>query len=195
MRRASVIALLALAALAAAARPAPAAPRLAEASGHLALGFSHLSTSDTSATPGGSLSFGGGVDVPIAPRLRAGVDVGYHLLGSRTLVQGSLTSGIDYSVFEALALLHWSPLERGPELVLSGGPGLFSVKAELAATSIGLAFSPQAVDETRAGGAISLTLARRRPAPVRAGIELGLRVVPLERTTWTLASARIALLY
>ena len=124
--------------------------------------------------------------------MSAGIDVGYHLLGSRTLVQGTLTSGIDYSVFEALALVHWAPLDRGPQLIVSGGPGLFAAKASLAPTSVGATFSPQAIDRTRAGLALSLTATPRRASPVRAGIELGLRVVPLESTTWTLGTARIA---
>jgi len=181
--------------LVAGAVPSAAAPRLSDVRGRLALGFAHVESSDSLSTPGGSLSIGAGLDLPVNDRLRAGIGVGYHLLGSRTLTQGSLTSGLDYSLFEALALLHWSPLDRGPELIVSGGPGLFVAKASLAATSVGAAFSPQAVDQTRVGGGLTVTVARRRPAPVRVGIELGVRVVPLEQFTWTLAAARLVLLY
>lgn len=186
------MALLVVMWLLAGALPCAAALRLADVQGHLAIGFARLSSSDTSATPGGSISIGGGLAYPVHPRMSAGIDVGYHLLGSRTLVQGTLTSGIDYSVFEALALIHWAPLVRGPQLIVSGGPGLFAARASLAPTSVGATFSPQAIDRTRAGLALSLTATPRRASPVRAGIELGLRVVPLESTTWTLVIARIA---
>ena len=185
----------AIALLLAVAVPCAARPRLADLHGHMALGFAHLSSSDTSATPGGSLSVGAGLDYPIARRLRAGVDVGYHLLGSRTLVQGSLSSGLDYSTFEALALLQWSASGGGPEVVVSAGPGFFLARASLAATAVGAAFSPQAIEQTRAGAALGVALTRRRVTPVRVGIEAGLRLVPLESTTWTLVTARVALRY
>ena len=195
MRHRRTVVLLGIVALLAGAVPCAGALRLDEVQGHLAIGFGHLATSDTSATPTGSLSIGGGVDVPVARRLRAGIDAGYHLLGSRTLVQGTLSSGIDYSVFEALALLHWMPLDRGPQLIVSGGPGLFVARASLAASSVGAAFVSQTVDQTQLGGALSLSAIRRPPASVRIGIELGVRVVPLASTTWTLASARVTMHY
>jgi hypothetical protein len=194
MRHGAVVALI-LVAGALAAAPCHGALRLADVNGRLAIGFSHLSASDSSATPGGSLSIGGGVDVPLAARLRAGIDVGYHLLGSRTLEQGSLTSGLDYSVFEVLGMVHWTPTDRGPQLTVSAGPGLFLARASLAATSVGLAFTPQAIDETRVGGALAVSAIRRRAAPVRVGLEVGVRVVPLESTTWTLATARLVMRY
>ena len=194
MRRSRIVA-LAIAWALAGAVPCSGALRFADVGGHMAIGFTHLSSSDTTSTPGGSLSIAGGVDLPVSARLRAGLDLGYHLLGSRTLTQGSLASGLDYSVFEVLALVHWTPLDRGPQLIVSAGPGLFVSKASLSATSVGLAFVPQAIDQTRTGGALSLAIVRRRPSPVRVGIELGLRIVPLESTTWTLASARIAMRY
>lgn len=175
--------------------PCSAGLRFDQVRGHAAIGFGRLFTSDTTATPGGSISIGGGVDYPLTPKLSAGLDVGYHLLGSRTLTQGTLTSGIDYSVFEALALLHWTPLDHGPQLVVSAGPGLFSARGSLAPTSVGASFSPQAVEQTRLGAGLGLAVTRRRPAPVRVGIELGARIVPLEHFTWTVASARILMLY
>jgi hypothetical protein len=195
MRHRRAIVLIAFVWALAGAAPCMGALRFVDVNGHLTIGFARLSSSDTSATPGGSLSIGGGIDVPLKGRFRGGLDLGYHLLGSRTLNQGTLTSGLDYSVFEALALIHWTPLDRGPQLIVSGGPGLFLARASLAATSVGLAFTPQAIDQTRAGAALSLAVTRRRPSPVRVGIELGVRVVPLESTTWTLASARISMRY
>jgi len=175
--------------------PATAGLKFSDIHGHMTLGFSHLFVSDTTNTPGGSVSFGAGADIPIHHKLRAGIDMGYHLLGSQTLVQGSLSSGIDYSLFEAIAFLHWSPLDHGPDLVVSVGPGLFHTKAELAASSIGLTFTPQAVNETKVGGALFLTALRRKPSPVRPGVTVGVRVIPLENVTWTVLSGGIALAY
>ena len=194
MKRGWVIALLGAVGLWAAAPPARAF-ELSSVRGHMTLGYSHLSVSDTSGTPGGSLSFGAGVDLPLASRLRAGVGMGYHVLGSRTLVQGTLSSGIDYSVFEATAMVHWSPLHSGPDLIVSAGPGLFHAKAELAATSVGLAFTPQAIDETAFGAALDVSVVRRKPTPVRAGVVAGLRYIPLDHVNWTVASIGIALIY
>lgn len=189
-RRAFALAIAAV--LVAAAVPSAAGPRLADVRGHLLLGYAKLFAGDP---PGGSLSVGAGVDHPVGRGLRTGLDIGYHLLGSRTLVQGTLSSGLDYSLFEALAQLHWAPGGGGPQIVLSGGPGLFVARANLASSPVGATFSRQAVEETRAGLALGATVARRRAAPVRIGLEAGLRVVPLETTTWTLATARLAILY
>jgi hypothetical protein len=176
---------------------ADAAPRLADVGGHLTLGYARLFAPGGDAgpareTPGGSLSAGVGVDLPVSEGLRAGLDVGYHLLGSRTLVQGSLTSGLDYSVFEALAVVHWAP--GGPPLRLTAGPGLFIVHADLASSPIGAAFSDLAVAETRLGAALGVALARRTGV-VRAGLEAGVRLVPLDGETWSLALVRLALQY
>ncbi len=177
------------------AAPSAAGPRLADLHGHLAIGYAQVFSSDTSRAPAGSLSVGTGLDYPIGAGLRAGLDVGYHLLGSRTLEEGTLSTGLDYSMLEALALLHWTPEGRGPQLVLSGGPGAFAARATLASSPVGAIFSRQAIDQWRAGMALAFTMTRRREAPVRAGLEVGVRVVPLESTTWTLVTARIAILY
>src|SRR5689334_5510365 len=111
------------------AGPAAARPRLADLRGHLMLGYAKLFAGQS---PAGSLSIGAGIEHPLRANLDAGVDVGYHLLGTRTLVQGTLSSGLDYSVVEALALLHWVTPARGPQVILSGGPGLFVARANLA---------------------------------------------------------------
>ncbi len=189
------IALAAAALLLVTALPCAAGARLSDLRGHLAFGYGRVFSSDSTPTPGGSLSVGAGLDYPLAGALRFGLDLGYHLLGTRTLVQGSLSSALDYSMIEALALLHWTPAGGGPQLVLSGGPGLFAARAALAASAVGAAFGPQAIEQTRPGMSLSVTLTRRRPAPVRVGLQVGVRVVPLESTTWTLATARIAVLY
>lgn len=192
MTRRHALVLLALAACLAAPRPAAAGLQLADLRGHLMLGYAKLFAGEA---PGGSLSVGVGVDHAVTGPLRGGLDVGYHLLGSRTLVQGTLSSGLDYSVFEVLAQLHWAAGSGGPAIVVSGGPGLFVARANLASSPVGAIFGKDAVAETRPGLALGATVTRRRAAPVRVGLEAGLRVVPLDGDTWTLATARLAILY
>lgn len=189
-RRAFALALAAV--LIAAAEPSAAGLRLAELRGHIALGYAKVFVTDA---PGGSLSVGAGLDHPVGAGLRAGFDLGYHLLGSRMLAQGSVTSNLDYSLLEALAQLRWSPERGGAQVTLSGGPGLFVARANLASTPVGILFSRDAVEETHAGFALGVTVAKRSVAPVRIGLEAGLRVVPLESETWKLATARVAILY
>jgi hypothetical protein len=187
-----ILALAAALALMTAAMPSAAGPKLADVRGHVFLGYSKLF--DATA-PGGSLSIGAGVEQPVSRRLRAGVDVGYHLLGSRTLKQGSLSTGLDFSVVEALAQLYWSPGGRGAWATLSGGPGLFMARANLGSSSVGASFSSDAVEQTRLGLALGVTASPSSAAPVRMGLHAGLRLIPLESSTWTIATARVAILY
>ena len=165
---------------------------LGEMNGHLSVGVSQLFVSDS---PGGSLSVGGGLDVPLGGQFRIGPAIGYHLLGSRTVDRGSLNANVDYSVFEAAALLHWLPPRLGPVGRVSAGPALFLASAELSTSGGAAAFSDLAVGEAVPGLAYEVTLMRRAPAPVRVGLELGGRTGFLASTTWTVASARLAFHY
>jgi hypothetical protein len=191
-RRATLTRLLLAAMLLVAAAPARAGVRLADVRGHVLVGYAKLF--DTGA-PGGSLSIGAGADHPVGDRFRVGFDIGYHLLGSRTLTEGSISTGLDYSVFEALAMLHWAPERHDPIFTLSGGPGLFVARAVLGASPVGASFSGSAIEQTHLGLALGATVARRGTAPVRLGLQAGVRVIPLDSSTWTLATARVALLY
>jgi hypothetical protein len=194
--------LLAIVLALAATATAGAGPKLSEVRGHLGLGYAHLFSDES---PGGSLSAGVGVDLPLAGAFRGGLDVGYHLLGSRSLEEGSLTSSLDYSLLEAVALVHWTP-GSGGALSLSAGPGVFIAHADLPSSSTGAAFSSQTVDETRLGAALGVSLAKPGASPVRAGLEAGVRIVPLsaqidpttgesKSRTWTVALVRLRLLY
>ena len=161
--------------------------------GHLSLGYSHLIVTDS---PGGSLSVGGGIDYPVAPSLRLGVDIGFALLGSRMLEQDAQIANLDYSLFETSLKLHWTPAGLGPLGRVSFGPALVSAKAELATSGGGLEFTPYAVEEMAPGVGLDLTLIKTSThAPVRAGVEFGVLAVFLERETWTIASARLAIHY
>jgi hypothetical protein len=158
--------------------------------GHLALGYSQLFVTDA---PGGSISFAGGIDAPVAPSLRAGVEIGFDLLGSRTarLDSSTVVADLDYSAFEAIAMLHWQPSFPGPLGRLSVGAGLFGAKAALSSLAAAQ-YEHLAVAETVPGFAATATFVQRRPALVRVGFEAGVRVILVPEEWWTIAHARLA---
>lgn len=192
LRTTAIAGLIALALATAGAAPARAL-ELAKWQGHLSFGFTAL-FADTLA-PGGSFSLGGGLDYPIAPRLRLGVDLGYHLLGSGQTERGSLSANVDYSLFDFALLAHWEPANLGPIQRVSIGGGFGSASAELSTAGGGAGFSDLAVGETRPEFAFGVTLMPKRPMPVRAGFEAGLRIVPVRVHTWTLITGRLAIHY
>jgi len=174
------------------ALPALAQGAIGDWNGHLSIGYAKLFVNDG---PAGSLSITGGVDYPLAATLRAGVDVGYHFLGSRTVERGSMFANIDYSAFEAVLFAHWIPQGLGPIGRISIGPALLSASAVLSTAGGGAAFSDLAVEKVAAGFAMDATLIQRSSAPVRVGLELGTRVGFLPEEAWTLATARLAFHY
>jgi hypothetical protein len=197
-------------AIAFAAVPALAGPRLADVRGHLGLGYGKLLATSAAQqdpeqrprVPGGSLAIGAGVDLPAAAGLRAGVEVGYMLLGTITQERGTLVAELDYSLFETLLLAHWSPPWRGPLGIVSIGPGVFNARADLTSSG-GAEFADLPIAETRPGAAVGITLIQRSAAPVRIGLEVGYREVFLagdrdgdgRRDTWRLGTARLAVHY
>jgi hypothetical protein len=168
---------------------AGAGPELEAFHGHISMGYGQLFTTDA---PGGSLSFAGGVDYEIQPRFHAGIEIGSWLLGNRTVERGTLSAELDYSVLEADALARWEP--SGAPLMLAVGPSIAHARTALT-SSAAPNFEDLAVDELAPGAALALTWIQRRPAPVRAGLELGLRSLWLPDATWTLFSARLAVHY
>jgi hypothetical protein len=188
---------LALAALA----PAPALAGdtpgwIAPLRGHLALGYAQLFATDS---PGGSISFAGGIDAPLTANLRAGVELGFDLLGSRTarLETSTVAADLDYSAFGALAMLHWQPSFPGPLGRVSAGAGVFGAKAALSSVAAAQ-YEPLAVNDVAPGFAVTATLVQRRPSLVRVGFETGVRVILLSEgpdDTWTVAHARLAFHY
>ena len=184
-----------LVALALLSLPASAAAgaRWGEMSGHLSVGYGTLVTG-VDEVPGGSISMAAGFDLPVGPALRAGFEVGYDLLGSRTVQEGSYFASVDYSAFQAAALLHWLPA-RGPVRRVSLGPALVGAHADLSVTSGGAAFSYLAVQQTAGGVAAQVTLMPAGPAPVRLGLELGARTAFLAGDDWTVLSARATVHY
>lgn len=161
--------------------------------GHLSLGYAQLFIEDA---PGGSISFAGGIDAPITGTLRAGIELGFDLLGSRTarLDSSTVLADVDYSAFEAVAMLHWQPSFPGPLGRVSAGVGLFGAKA--AVSSVAAAqYQYLAVDETVPGFAGTLTFIQRRPAPVRVGVEAGVRMMLVTDETWTVGHFRLTFHY
>lgn len=174
--------------------------------GHVALGYSQLFIPDS---PGGSLSIAAGIDVPLVERLSAGARIGFALLGSRALEEGSAVANLDYSAFEAALMLHWVPDGWGPIGRVGVGPALVSARAELSTSGGGIAFTPEAIEEVAPGVAFDLTLMSTRPSPVRAGIQLGVvhafgvgpsrpiddPSAPEPDQGWTIGSIRLAIHY
>jgi hypothetical protein len=173
--------------------PAPAAAgvRWSEMGGHLSVGYGALLIANA---PGGSMSMAAGFDVPLASAFRAGFDVGYDLLGSRTVREGSYFASVDYSAFETAVFLHWLP-KGGPVRRVSLGPALMGAHGDLSVTSGGAAFSDLAVHQTTGGVAAQVTFMSARPAPVKLGLELNARTGFLAGDDWTVLSARATVHY
>jgi hypothetical protein len=186
------VAAVALAAVTLLAVAPASASRLDAVGGHLGVGYSKLFLSDA---PGGSISLAGGVDLPVATDWRAGVELGYHLLGSRTVERGSLLATVDYSAFELALLAHFTPPSLGPIGRISFGPSLFSAKGELSTSGGGAAFSDLAVSETALGATFELALLSRKPAPVRMGFELGAHLGFVNGDQWKIGTARVTAYY
>ena len=171
--------------------PASAVARFGELAGHLSIGYAKLVTTDA---PGGSISMGAGLDYPLARTLRAGLDLGYDLLGSRTVQRGSLFGAVDYGAFGVTAFLHWLP-QRGPVRRVSLGPALVSAHGDLSVTGGGAGFGDLAVHESAGAVAAQITLMPAKPAPVKLGLELGGRLAFLPGDDWTLLSVRATVHY
>jgi hypothetical protein len=176
---------------------AGAAARFGEVGGHFSIGYAKLSTADASGgsiSPGGSISMGAGLDYPLAPALRAGLDLGYDLLGSLTFPRGSMFGAVDYSALEVIAFLHWLP-QRGPVRRVSLGPALVNGKRILSVTGGGAGFDDLAGPVTAGAVAAQVTLMKAKPAPVKLGLELGGRLAFMAGADWTLLSVRATVHY
>ena len=180
---------------------ADAVETLRHVNGHMSIGYAHLSIApkDQQATPpetpSGSLSMGAGVDYPITPAFSLGVALDYDLLGGLTVQRGSLFANVDYSILDAALLAHLVPRGLGPLGRLSLGPALVRARSDLSSSSTGAGFADLAVSETAAGAAFDATLIRRSTAPVRVGLEIGVRMAFLEHARWTIGAARLVFHY
>jgi hypothetical protein len=142
--------------------------------------------------PGGSLSFSAGFDYPVARDWRVGAGLGFHLLGTRNEVRGSFSAAVDYSEFETTLFAHWLPRHLGPVRRISLGPALTSARAALSAGAGGASFLDLAVEEIAPGLAAGVTIMPGGDAPVKAGLEIGLRRAYLRHDIWQVALARLA---
>ncbi len=168
------------------------AMRLEPWRGHLSIGYAHLFSDEFS--PGGSISIAGGVDYPVGARLRLGPVIGIALLGTHEVTRGSITAGLEYSLLESALQLHWAP-RTGPVTRVSLGPGLAAARSSLQIGGGGVGFLDLAVDEVRPELALDVSALPRRQEIVAVGVEAGLRVVPVERVTWSLATLRLTIHY
>ena len=160
--------------------------------GHVSIGYAHLFSDDLS--PGGSISVAGGGDYPLDETLRLGPVLGIAILGSHDVTRGSITAGLDYSLLDAALQLHWLP-SGGPITRVSLGPGIAAARAQLQVGAGGAGFLDLAVDEVRPELALDVSALPRRMRIVAVGFEAGLRFVPVERVSWTLATLRVTIHY
>jgi len=176
---------------------ASAAARFGEVEGHFSIGYAKLSTADASGgsiSPGGSISMGAGLDYPLTPTLRAGLDLGYDLLGSQTVQRYGNSAAVDYSALEVTAFLHWLP-RQGPVRRVSLGPALVNGQRILSTTGGSTDFDDLAGPFTAGAVAAQITLMKARSAPVKLGLELGGRLAFLAGEDWTLLSVRATVHY
>ena len=175
------------------AAPAAAGPiRLEPWRGHVSLGYGHLFSDEFS--PGGSISVAGGVDYPVASRVRLGPSLSISLLGSHEVTRGSVTAGLEYSLLEGALQLHWMP-RNGPVTRVSFGPGFAAARTSLQVGGGGANFLDLAVDEVRPEVAFDLSALPRWQEIVAVGLEAGVRWVPVERVDWILTSVRLTIHY
>ncbi len=179
-------------ALGAVAAPARAALHLEAWRGHLAFGYAKV-VSDSLA-PAGSMSVGAGVDYPLGSQWRLGPALSFNLLGSSTVRRGSITAGLDYSMFESALLATYLPA-HGPVARWSFGPGFASPRSELSLAGGGAGFRDLPVGEFQPELALDATLMSRHVQFVGVGAELGARWIPVSKGSWTLLTARLAIHY
>ncbi len=172
-----------------AAAPAAAAPSWG---GRLALGYGKLFLTDA---PGGGFSTAVGFDYPARPTLRIGADLGYHLLGTRSVERGSSNASIDYSLLEVSLRAHWYPAHAGILHRVSLGPALMGARADISSSSSGLLFEDLAVSELRPGLALDFGLAMPGPHVVAVGIEAGIRTAFVRDASWSVGTVRLVFEY
>jgi hypothetical protein len=122
-----------------------------------------------------------------------GPALSFNLLGSSTVTRGSITAGLDYSLFET-ALLFTHLNAHGPLNRWAIGPGLASPRAALSVAAGGAGFRDLTVGEVRPELAGDLTFMSHHMPIVGVGAELGARLIPIpSKSMWTLVTARLAI--
>jgi len=170
----------------------PAHAALADWKGHLEVGYAKLIQG---AAPSGGISVATGVDYPLNSRLRLGPDFSYHLLGTRSVLNGSINGSLDYSMWEVGLRAQWNPRSLGPLRRVTFGPALMGVSAQVSSSSAGLAFENEEVSGLRGGLALDLAWLPAHDSPVRPGVEFGTRAAFAGHDTWTVVTARFLLSY
>jgi hypothetical protein len=189
IRFAAVATALAIAAL---CSPAISHAALKDWRGHLEFGYGKLYVSDA---PGGGLSMGAGVEYAANPSWHFGPDLNYHLLGTSSVVRGSLTANLDYSMIEMTLGAHYLPQHLGPVRRLSLGLGAMGTSAKVSSSSSGLAFEDLQVDGVHPGVSFDASLLPKGPKPVQVGLEIGVHCAFLSPDVWTVGTLRLALHY
>lgn len=158
--------------------------------GHIGLGYARLLTADG---PGGSLGGAVGLDRPVTPTIRAGLEIGAALLGTRTVEDSAQVAELDYNLLEVLALVHWRP-GSGPIGRVSLGAGVFAPRVEQSSAAPA-SFESYTLRGARAGMAAAVSLMPHDQRPLAAGVELGLRYIVVPGDDWLVSHLRFVVHY
>jgi hypothetical protein len=159
--------------------------------GHIGLGYAKLITADG---PGGSIGGAVGLDVPVRPTVRAGLEIAASLLGTRMVEDSAQVAELDYNLLELLALVHWRPSGLGPIGRVSVGGGVFGPRVDQSSAAP-VSFEGYTLRGARAGLAAGISFMPHDERPLAAGIELGTRWVFVPGDDWLVAHVRFVVHY
>jgi hypothetical protein len=159
--------------------------------GHLGIGYAKLLTADG---PAGSMSGAVGLDLPVRPTVRAGIEIGASLLGTRTVEDSAQIAELDYNLLEMLAMVHWRPAGWGPIGRVSFGGGLFGPRIDQSSAAPA-SFESYTLRGARAGLAAGLSFMPHDERPLAAGIEIGARWVFVPGDDWLVSHVRFVVHY
>jgi len=178
-------------ALALAGAPAARAGAFAGMRGHIGIGYSKLLTADG---PSGSMGGAVGLDLPVKPNLRAGIEIGASLLGTRTVEDSAQVAELDYNLLEVLAMVHWRPTGWGPIGRVSLGGGVYGPRIDQS-SSAPVSFESYTLRGAHPGLAAGVSFMPHDERPLAAGIELGTRWVFVPGDDWLVAHVRFVVHY
>jgi len=188
--RGAIVAMCALGLALGSARPA-AAGAFTGMRGHIGLGYAKLVTADG---PAGSMSGAVGLDLPVKPNLRAGIEIGASLLGTRTVEDSAQVAELDYNLLEVLAMVHWRPTSWGPIGRVSLGGGVYGPRIEQS-SSAPASFESYTLRGAHGGLAAGVSFMPHDERPLAAGIEIATRWVFVPGDDWLVAHVRFVVHY
>ena len=159
--------------------------------GHIGIGYAKLLTADG---PSGSMSGAVGLDLPVRPTVRAGIEIGASLLGTRTVEDSAQVAELSYNLLEVLAMVHWRPTGWGPIGRVSVGGGLYGPRIDQSSAAPA-SFESYTLRGAHAGLAAGVSFMPHDERPLAAGIEVGARWVFVPGDDWLVSHVRFVVHY